>query len=331
MLADRQALYQAIEAERESRVIAYVTSDRQGREAQIAKDAVDKIGDLLDELDDPKKISLILYTQGGDTLAAWSLVNLLREFCSELEVIIPNKCFSAGTLICLGADKIVMAKQSCLGPIDPSVNGPLNPSMPAAPPQFRFPLSVEDVAGFMHLARDEGGVPDEAIAQVFLKLASEVHPLALGAVKRARGQIQALAKKLLARHMKDEAKRETIVKTLCTEAGSHDYAIYRDEARKVLGLNIETPSMDLYAKMKAILNDFRIDMELDVPYSPGALVSPATTNPVVYDHRRVCIETASNGSYHYSSQGRLVPHTLPNNAFAIRDEMTHEGWTEVKA
>src|SRR3546814_9324606 len=50
-------------------------------------------------------------TKGGNTAAAWRLVNLLRTFCNELEIIVPAKAMSAGTLMCLGADKIVMTKK----------------------------------------------------------------------------------------------------------------------------------------------------------------------------------------------------------------------------
>lgn len=61
----------------------------------------------------------------------------LPQFCSEFEVIIPHKCHSTGTLIALGANKIVMTKQATLGPIDPSVNTPLNPHVEGAPPDAR--------------------------------------------------------------------------------------------------------------------------------------------------------------------------------------------------
>jgi ClpP class serine protease len=73
-----------------------------------------------------QQAQLYLYTRGGNTLAAWTLVNLIRNFCKDFEVIVPFNCHSAGTLISLGANRIVMTKQATLGPIDPSVNGPLN-------------------------------------------------------------------------------------------------------------------------------------------------------------------------------------------------------------
>lgn len=120
--SNRIAIYKAIEKQRGSRVLAFATGDRPNMQAQISNDAVDLFGDHLDEIFPTKKISLILYTLGGNTMAAWNLVNMLRMFCDELEIIVPNKARSAGTLMCLGADKIVMTKQATLGPIDPSVN-----------------------------------------------------------------------------------------------------------------------------------------------------------------------------------------------------------------
>lgn len=127
MLANRAELYKKIEEKRESKLLVYVTSDRRGLETQIASDVLSPFTNHLDLLGDVKKISLFLYTRGGNTLTARTLVNLIRNFCEEFEVIIPFNCHSAGTLISLGANKILMTKQATLGPIDPSVNGPLNP------------------------------------------------------------------------------------------------------------------------------------------------------------------------------------------------------------
>lgn len=326
MHAERKVLYKKVQAKRKSRVIALVTGDRPGQEAQIGKDVVDLLGPLLDKLKNPKKISLILYTQGGDTLAAWSLVNLLREFCDDLEVILPSKCYSAGTLVCLGADRIVMAKQACLGPIDPSVNGPLNPQIPNRPPDQKLPLSVEDVAGYISLATDEGQVPSDGLTNVFLKLANDVHPLALGRVKRARGQIQDLAHKLLARHMDDKEHQDRIIKVLCSEAGSHDYAIYRTEARKELGLNIESPSMALYGDMRAILDNFSDEMQLSAPFSLASIAAPLGSSPAAFASVRALIETADNGGYQYVTRSTAVRIQGPQGNLLINHDVQSDGW-----
>lgn len=89
--ATRQKLYRKIERDRKTKVLAFVTSDRVGMETRIAPDCVDLFVDLLDRIGPTKRLSLILHTNGGQTLAAWRLVNLIRTFCDELEVIIPKR------------------------------------------------------------------------------------------------------------------------------------------------------------------------------------------------------------------------------------------------
>jgi len=97
--ATRKALYTEIERERETKVISFITSDRKGMETQIAHDCIDLFIDLLDQIGPTRKISLLLHTNGGLTLAAWRLVNLIRTFADHLEILIPLKALSAGAAI----------------------------------------------------------------------------------------------------------------------------------------------------------------------------------------------------------------------------------------
>jgi ATP-dependent protease ClpP protease subunit len=85
--AARRKIYRKIEAARGSRVITFVTGDRPGLETQIAPDCVSIFVELLDDIGPTEKLSLILHTNGGHTSAAWRIVNLIRTFCDELEVI----------------------------------------------------------------------------------------------------------------------------------------------------------------------------------------------------------------------------------------------------
>lgn len=103
MFKNRLNLYKQIESERNSKLLVYITGSRPGLETQIADDILPMFTEHLDRIGDVEKISLFLYTFGGNTLTAWSLVNLIRSFCKKFEVIIPSNCFSSGTLISLGA------------------------------------------------------------------------------------------------------------------------------------------------------------------------------------------------------------------------------------
>lgn len=330
---ERKQLYDKISSHRNSSVLAYVTGDRPGLETQMADDVVPLFGDLLDRYDGASRISLFLYTRGGNTLTAWSLVNLLREFTHDLEIIVPSKCHSAGTLTVLGADRVLMTKQATLGPIDPSINGPLNPGLPGRAPEQRLPVSVEDIAGYIGLAQEEADIRDpRGLAQVFLKLAEEVHPIALGGVKRARSQIEDLARKLLSLHMDEEESQETIdrvVRVLCREAGSHDYMIYRREARQVLNLPIETPSWPLYEDIRDIQRGFRREMELDVPFNPHLDFGLQVGQSTDYSLLRAAVETQDDGGYHLKRCGRFEKAKDNQGNEVIQDHLQFDGWKSV--
>ena len=72
-------------------------------------------------MDWSKGLTLILHTPGGVTNAAESIVAYLRSKFEYLEVIVPTFAMSAGTMISLAADKVLMGRQSQLGPIDPQM------------------------------------------------------------------------------------------------------------------------------------------------------------------------------------------------------------------
>lgn len=297
----RRHLYRQLEAERGSKVIAYITGDRPGLETSIAADALDIFADHLDTIGVVDRISLVLYTRGGDPHAARSIVNLLHTFCDDLEVIVPSKCRSAGTLLCLGANKVVMTKQATLGPIDPSVRTDLNPTVSDGGTTWPYPVNVEDVNAFVEQARDS--LPHQPVDGVFDRLAASVHPLVLGAAFRTRAQIRMLAEGLLSNHMSDKGAIGKVLNFLCTESGSHDYTIGRREAREELGLPIETPSWELYWIIKQLYDDVVAELELRNEFIPRVLVSPGDATPYAYPC--VLIESVDFGSHVFEIEGVL--------------------------
>ena len=68
-----------------------------------------------------KDLLLILHTPGGLAEAAQTIVGYLRSKFSAIDVLIPTYAMSAGTMIALGCDRIVMGRQSQLGPTDPQL------------------------------------------------------------------------------------------------------------------------------------------------------------------------------------------------------------------
>jgi hypothetical protein len=330
MFKERLELYKQLEEKRQCKLLVYVTGDRSGLEAQIAKEVLHLFVRHLDLIATSPLIALYLYAQGGDTLASWSIVNLIRQFCGEFEVIVPGKAHSGGTLICLGANAIVMTKQATLSPIDPSINTPLNPQI--AESQFaRFPVSVEALNGFIEFAKSSLGEGAD-LKDAFLMLAGNVHPLVLGTAFRARTHIRMLASKLLAAHMTDEAKVNRILNFLCSESGSHDYTINRKEAHEDLGLSIQKPDDNLYKIIKAIYDDIEKELMLTQPYSPALALGSKTETK--YSYKRALVESVAGGSDEYRSEGNLSKMSVEVQGVkqeAVKDARSFEGWRHVDA
>ena len=62
---------------------------------------------------------LMLHTPGGDPNAVESIVEYLHAKFYRIEVIVPYLAMSGGAMISLAGDRLVLGRQSQLGPIDP--------------------------------------------------------------------------------------------------------------------------------------------------------------------------------------------------------------------
>ena len=325
---NRKAIYEQIEKERGSKVINYVTGDRPRMETQIGPDVIDLFVDHLDELWPINKLTLILYTSGGDTAAAWRLINLLRTFCEELEIIVISKAHSAGTLMCLGANQIVMTKQATLSPIDPSLNHPLGPQVQVGLTNHRVPVSVEAVQGYLDIANESLGITNpDSLTQVLIHLSSHIHPLVLGQNFRSRKQIRFLADKLLNHQKIENENKEAIISFLCSDSGSHDHTINRREAKE-LGLRIDKPSEKFYKILKGLQDSINRTLELRSPFSLDTEL--ANQDEVDYNLRRAMIESVAYGCHHLISKGKLrrIEISPPGQPiqFGVHDNRSFDGW-----
>lgn len=317
MYRERMELYRQLEEQLNTKVLVYITSDRPNMGTQIATDVIDSFISHLDKIGPCKRISLYLYTRGGDTSAARNIVNLLRMYADELQVIVPHKAHSSGTIISLGANEIIMTKQATLGPIDPSLHTPINPRIPEGD---IYPVSVEAVKGYLEFAKDEMGIKDDAsLTCIFEKLTDYVHPLVLGEVYRSKAQIQMMAEKLLQYQVTDPEKVKKIIEFLCSESGSHDYTINRREAKNELGLNIVKPSDEQYAIIKKIYDDINDELLFSKPF----LITEVNG---AYAVRRCLLESVVGGSDYFSTEGVVVRGKMPDGQVAVQNRVTFEGW-----
>jgi hypothetical protein len=115
----RQALIREIQQTSDSKLICYVA----GISAPVDREDVVCFVDLLHNIRRGQNIDLLLHTGGGDIDAAEKLMAMVRKkaLTGQVRVIVPDYAKSAGTLMALGADRIIMSDTSELGPIDPQI------------------------------------------------------------------------------------------------------------------------------------------------------------------------------------------------------------------
>lgn len=240
-----------------SRVLVYWTTDM----ARVSEAVILSLYDQLTAIGKTEKLDLFLYTRGGDTEAPWRIVSLIREFCDQFAVLVPHRASSAGTLIAMGADEIVMSPLGILGPIDPSRTHPLLPRREGAPEAE--PISVQDMRHAMQFIREAAGpekempYTPEAMATIFSALFEKIHPLAIGAIEQSYALSKLIATQCLRTHMnpeEDSAKIQAIVDKLCDDYKSHLYQISREEAAEI-GLNVIKPNDGVE---KAMMELFRL-------------------------------------------------------------------------
>ena len=272
----RKDLIQQIEKKRGSRLLCCLTSDRDGLQGAIAKDFLFRFFLHLREMPKLEKLDVLLFTLGGDTLAAYALSRLVRQYAKQVNVLVPHYCLSSGTLFALGADEIVMTRLGTLSAIDPSINTPLNPTtevptQPGLPAQkITIPVGVENVAGFKKLVTEEWRLEEQGISRAFSLLAEKVNPVVLGNLQRSKEQIVQLATSLMQQHIApmDSKKVEEIATRLASGLGSHDYLIVASEARKDVQLPVPELDVELEAAILKLYEDFAVEMELGTPFNP---------------------------------------------------------------
>ena len=266
-------LIQKIEKSRDSKVITYVTGDRQPFVTKVAEDIIPIFARHLEKIGRQDKISLFLYTRGGDMITPIRLIKLIRSYAKEIEMIIPYRAHSAGTLISIGADKIVMGRLGELSPVDPSTGHPFNPENPLNQKQ-KMEISVEDLNSYFLLAKEKAGVKDEQMVNVFEDLTAKIHPLSLGNAYRATRMAKQITEKLLLMHFdktEDKEKIDSIVKEITGDICIHGYPITRDEADS-LGLNMVEPDSELEKAMWELYENYAEKMELKKKFDPVAIL-----------------------------------------------------------
>jgi Serine dehydrogenase proteinase len=231
--------------------------------AMMAGDAVREFIDQLDALPAATtNVDVLVHSTGGDALAAWKLMSILRERFSRVSVIVPFMAFSAATLFALGADEIVMHPHASLGPIDPQI------TIPQQGGGFRV-FAYEDVGAFLRFLSSEAKISEpKYISGVIDKLFSVVDPVHVGAAKRASELSSAVGERLLLLHMKGHKGKtgaKQIAENLNKSFFAHGDAVSRSRARE-LKLKVADDDKDLEKLIWEAFLGLESYMELRQPF-----------------------------------------------------------------
>lgn len=324
---NKQDLIKKIEKIRESRLISYITGDRQPFVTRIADDVIPIFNRHLESIGRQKKLSLFIYTRGGDMVAPLRLVKLIRGSCNEFEVLAPYRCHSAGTLIALGADKIAMGKLGELSPVDPTTMHPYNPQNPLNPQQ-RLEISVEDLNSYFLLAREMAKVKEEEMDKVFANLVEKIHPLSLGNAYRALRMGKIIAEKLLEmpktkKLSKEEIKK--IVEEITSRICIHGYPITRDEAES-LGLPIEKAERELEKDLWDLYEIYAKEMKLGIPFHPLEFLGDKEMAEIKYVGAYIESDDLSD---QFIFKGKIQK-TIRDNKPAIDMNIEPPKWNQIK-
>lgn len=74
------------------------------------------------------ELNLIVHSSGGDLYSAVKIIRILRNKFKNIKGIVPFRAMSAATLMLLGTSEIYMSEESQLGPLDLPVEHPVDGS-----------------------------------------------------------------------------------------------------------------------------------------------------------------------------------------------------------
>ena len=109
--------FASLECALNSDVIVFYGAIIDGVESTI-KDLVE---DLKAHGNASDKLYIVLTTNGGSLNPVERMTNIFRHFYQEVNFIVPDYAYSAGTIWCMSGDNIFMNYNSVLGPVDPQV------------------------------------------------------------------------------------------------------------------------------------------------------------------------------------------------------------------
>jgi len=215
---------------------------------EIRREGYDRFSDALEAIGSQRKqnVGLFLNTYGGDPHAAYRIARALGHHYDQLTLYVFGPCKSAGTLMCIGFNNIVIGNRGELGPMDIQLanreeileyNSGLDMIQAMSWLQKHAKDSFKDFLGDMrHKERLNTKFASETARQLtqglFSGLYAHMDPVRLGYVQRTMLITEAYGLRLDERSKILQSK--DALHTLVYDYPTHDFVIDRSEAKRVL-------------------------------------------------------------------------------------------------
>ncbi len=159
------------------------------------------------------ELDLIIHSPGGSPEAAESIVLYLREKFDDIRIIIPQAAMSAATMISCAANKIVMGRQSSLGPIDPQIFIPT-----------KFGVRMVPAQNIVDEFNDASEISEKKPQQLgaWLPILEQYNPGLVKQCKRARELSEILVESWLESYMLKDEKTEEEIAQIAKDLAEHD-------------------------------------------------------------------------------------------------------------
>lgn len=199
-------------------------------------------------------VLFLLTTDGGSADAAYRIGRCLQQKYTKVRLFVDSYCKSAGTLIALGADEIVMSDTAELGPLDVQLYKPdelseltsgLTPIQALSTLQTETFKTFEQSflklrfrSGLQITTRTAADIAVRLTIGLFRGVYAQLDPMRLGEYQRAMLIAEHYGSRLARKNLKDSA-----LERLIADYPSHGFVIDRCEA-ETLFHKVRAPSLE---------------------------------------------------------------------------------------
>lgn len=217
--------------------------------AEISEQATDCLIKFVREQQNKKEnVVLILTTYGGDAHSAYRLTRFLKRTYKKFILFVFGYCKSAGTLIAIGADAIIMSDFAELGPLDVQV---LKQNEFSHSSGLNLQKALDELSSemfaifewcFLKIVYKSGMVISTQMAaelassmavKLLEPITSKIDPLKLGELSRSVSVASEYGKRL-------NPELEETIEKLVSDYPSHSFCIDREEAHELFK-NVREP------------------------------------------------------------------------------------------